>query len=121
MHIAHNFYLLPVGMCIWESWPQLVVALSPVVICIQHPEHCSQAAAAFAVFCSTKFHSGRNRRCGGLGMRLQLLSDDSHLLQCFFHPGSDQELHDDAFEGCGLSPWKLNNAQGQYTFMALSF
>ena len=48
-------------------------------------------------------------------------SDDSHLVQCFFHPGSDQELHDDAFEGCGLSPWKLNNAQGQYTFMALSF
>jgi len=28
------------------------------------------------------------------------------------HSGSNQELHDDATEGCGLSPWELHYAQG---------
>ena len=28
------------------------------------------------------------------------------------HSGSNQELHDDVTEGCGLSPWELHYAQG---------
>ena len=34
-----------------------------------------------------------------------------YLCMCVY-AGTDQELHDDAAKGCGLSPWELHHAQG---------